>query len=117
MAKQDNSKAGGKPTARRGAAKSAAIRANGVLCRTAVRRTGDPNTGLDSTPSRPAAGKTGIAPLGALVNRRAADRLRDGHLWVYASDIVSVALRIPGRSPRADARGRHRAAVSRHGAL
>ncbi|HEV2215706.1 MAG TPA: hypothetical protein VGR64_10490, partial [Terracidiphilus sp.] len=29
---------------------------------------------------------------GALVNRRAADRLRGGHLWVYASDIESISL-------------------------
>ena len=27
---------------------------------------------------------------GARVNRRAADRLRAGHLWVYASDIESL---------------------------
>ncbi len=29
---------------------------------------------------------------GALVNRRAADRLRGGHLWVYSSDVESVTL-------------------------
>ena len=29
---------------------------------------------------------------GALVNRRAADRLRSGHLWVYASDIEAISL-------------------------
>lgn len=29
---------------------------------------------------------------GAIVNRRAADRLRGGHLWVYASDIESIEL-------------------------
>jgi hypothetical protein len=34
---------------------------------------------------------------GALVNRRAADRLRSGYLWVYASDIESIEL------PEADA--------------
>jgi len=34
------------------------------------------------------------AVLGAVVNRRAADRLRAGHLWVYASDIESLS--IPG---------------------
>src|SRR5580692_3332324 len=27
---------------------------------------------------------------GALINRRAADRLRAGYLWVYASDIESI---------------------------
>jgi 23S rRNA (cytosine1962-C5)-methyltransferase len=30
--------------------------------------------------------------VGALVNRRAADRLRAGHPWVYASDIESITL-------------------------
>ncbi len=30
--------------------------------------------------------------VGALVNRRAADRLRAGHPWVYASDIESISL-------------------------
>lgn len=30
--------------------------------------------------------------VGALVNRRAADRLRSGHPWVYASDIESISL-------------------------
>jgi 23S rRNA (cytosine1962-C5)-methyltransferase len=30
--------------------------------------------------------------LGARISRRAADRLRSGHLWVYASDIESLAL-------------------------
>src|ERR1035437_5512228 len=29
---------------------------------------------------------------GALVDRRAADRLRSGHLWVYASDIEAISL-------------------------
>ncbi len=49
--------------------------------------------------------------MGALVNRRAADRLRAGHLWVYASDIESIEL--PGAAsdpppslmPVADSRG------------
>ncbi len=31
------------------------------------------------------------APHGAVISRRAADRLRAGHLWVYASDIESIA--------------------------
>jgi 23S rRNA (cytosine1962-C5)-methyltransferase len=34
---------------------------------------------------------------GAMINRRAADRLRDGYLWVYASDIESLNV------PKADA--------------
>jgi 23S rRNA (cytosine1962-C5)-methyltransferase len=45
---------------------------------------------------------------GALVNRRAADRLRSGHLWVYASDIESLQLPdsgAPALLPVADSRG------------
>ncbi|MGD0729782.1 MAG: class I SAM-dependent rRNA methyltransferase [Terracidiphilus sp.] len=46
---------------------------------------------------------------GALINRRAADRLRTGYLWVYASDIESIALPEAGDPPAllpvADSRG------------
>jgi 23S rRNA (cytosine1962-C5)-methyltransferase len=45
---------------------------------------------------------------GARINRRAADRLRSGHLWVYASDIETVELPagvIPALVPVADSRG------------
>jgi len=46
---------------------------------------------------------------GARVSRRAADRLRAGHLWVYASDIESVELpksgELPALLPVADSRG------------
>jgi 23S rRNA (cytosine1962-C5)-methyltransferase len=51
-----------------------------------------------------------VAP-GALINRRAADRLRAGHLWVYASDIESIELpnagsgNPPALLPVADSRG------------
>jgi len=57
-------------------------------------------------PPRPATG----AP-GARISRRAADRLRAGHLWVYASDIESVELPAgpeaepPALLPVADSRG------------
>jgi len=49
--------------------------------------------------------------LGATVSRRATDRLRNGYLWVYASDIESIALPEPGEGaspallPVADSRG------------
>jgi 23S rRNA (cytosine1962-C5)-methyltransferase len=49
--------------------------------------------------------------LGAMVNRRAADRLRAGHLWVYASDIESIEVpekdadSPPALLPVADSRG------------
>jgi 23S rRNA (cytosine1962-C5)-methyltransferase len=45
---------------------------------------------------------------GARINRRAADRLRSGHLWVYASDVESVELLVgvpPALLPVADSRG------------
>jgi 23S rRNA (cytosine1962-C5)-methyltransferase len=45
---------------------------------------------------------------GACVNRRAADRLRAGYLWVYASDIESIELpegEPPALLPVADSRG------------
>jgi len=53
------------------------------------------------SPSRPRPeGKSG-AP-GAMVSRRAADRLRAGHLWVYASDIEAISLsEAEGESPPA----------------
>src|SRR5580704_15819111 len=50
-------------------------------------------------------------PSGALINRRAADRLRAGHLWVYASDIESIEIpeapsdSPPALLPVADSRG------------
>src|SRR5580700_6420786 len=49
--------------------------------------------------------------VGAIVTRRAADRLRAGHLWVYASDLESIALpndaesEPPALLPVADGRG------------
>lgn len=53
----------------------------------------------------------GAGAPGAVVNRRAADRLRGGHLWVYASDLVSLELPGDGSAdppallPVADPRG------------
>jgi 23S rRNA (cytosine1962-C5)-methyltransferase len=64
------------------------------------------NASLSRTPS-----KTPILGLGAIVNRRAADRLRTGYLWVYASDIESIELpdsssdTPPALLPVADSRG------------
>ena len=46
--------------------------------------------------------------IGVSINRRAADRLRAGHLWVYASDIESVEVPAgdpPALLPVADSRG------------
>ena len=59
--------------------------------------------------SRPPKGEAVQRPVphGAIITRRAADRLRAGHLWVYASDIQEIA---PGETeetllPVADNRG------------
>ena len=66
----------------------------------------DKAAGLDRTRSKGPARSPG-----ALVNRRAADRLRGGHLWVYASDIESIEVPDsgsgdpPGLLPVADSRG------------
>jgi 23S rRNA (cytosine1962-C5)-methyltransferase len=59
----------------------------------------------DRKPEAPAQ----AAVSGAKVNRRAADRLRAGHLWVYASDIESLSLPesavLPSLISVADSRG------------
>jgi 23S rRNA (cytosine1962-C5)-methyltransferase len=67
-------------------------------------------------PLRPAgrqtalAGSAGQVP-GAVISRRAAERLRAGHLWVYASEIESITLSEtdpsarPALLPVADSRG------------
>jgi 23S rRNA (cytosine1962-C5)-methyltransferase len=65
--------------------------------------------GAGSQPKQPeTAGPS--AATGVLVSRRAADRLRAGHVWVYASDIESIALpetagKSPALVPVADSRG------------
>lgn len=64
-------------------------------------------TSRSSAASSPKAAPTPAQPVGAIVDRRAADRLRSGHLWVYASDLVSVILPNPEEMliPVADQRG------------
>ena len=61
----------------------------------------------ESSPPARAASRPPAAPFGAIVSRRAADRLRSGHLWVYASDVVAVTLPNPEETliPVADQRG------------
>ena len=47
-------------------------------------------------------------PIGAVISRRASERLRSGHLWVYASDVESLELpagAVPALLPVADNRG------------
>ena len=64
-----------------------------------------------SSPPGPAVSRPPVAQLpaelaGAIVNRRAADRLRSGYLWVYASDVLSLAAPQPeDLIPVADQRG------------
>jgi len=55
---------------------------------------------------------TGLGAFGARITRRAADRLRNGHLWVYASDVESLEVGAaakdgdaPSLMPVADSRG------------
>ncbi len=56
-------------------------------------------SGKDAPPELPRAGNAETLQMGARVNRRAADRLRAGHLWVYATDIEQ--LDAPGDAPPA----------------
>ena len=79
--------------------------------RTAAFLRSEPASRESSPPARAASGPPATqppsAPFGAIVSRRAADRLRSGHLWVYASDVVTVTLPIPEETliPVADQRG------------
>jgi len=63
-------------------------------------------------PASSARASTGLGAFGARVTRRAADRLRNGHLWVYASDVESLEVGAaakdgdaPSLMPVADSRG------------
>ena len=66
--------------------------------------------GAERTSARPPAPLASQHP-GAIVSRRAADHLRSGHVWVYASEVESVtwpeagAESAPALLPVADARG------------
>lgn len=73
-----------------------------------------PETGAakNSSPATGAPSKREVSSRpGAIVTRRAADRLRGGHLWVYASDLESLTLpdsaadAPPALLPVADQRG------------
>jgi 23S rRNA (cytosine1962-C5)-methyltransferase len=63
-------------------------------------------------PASSARASTGMGAFGARITRRAADRLRDGHLWVYASDVEALETgpenkdgNVPALLPVADSRG------------
>lgn len=82
-------------------------------------RAGDNTTGRLSPPRAAAAPPTRTTerrvtqsgeavPAGAVISRRASDRLRSGHVWVYASELESVELgagEAPALLPVADNRG------------
>jgi len=121
MAKRDNSKAAAQSIARRGKApgtsNSARESAPAPTVRS-LRGNGAPRKSSTVSlkaavplrqPERPRAAETNAhpAPPGATVSRRAADRLRAGHLWVYASDVAAVTLPSPAETllPVADNRG------------
>jgi 23S rRNA (cytosine1962-C5)-methyltransferase len=58
--------------------------------------------------SRPVNTSSHVQELGARISRRASDRLRNGHLWVYATDIESIFTgqeEVPALLPVADNRG------------
>lgn len=58
--------------------------------------------------ARPAARPSANLPIGAIVSRRASERLRQGYLWVYATDIESLSAgdgEAPSLLPVADNRG------------
>lgn len=75
--------------------------------------TSDPSVPFGLKPrgnSQPRPAKEQGTPLdapGARITRRAADRLRSGHLWVYASDVEAIETgdNPPGLLPIADNRG------------
>ena len=57
-----------------------------------------------SSPGRAAATAMAEKPT-AVISRRAADRLRAGHVWVYRSDVLEIPDDAPGLIPIVDQRG------------
>jgi 23S rRNA (cytosine1962-C5)-methyltransferase len=81
-----------KPTVRRpsrSAGASATDEEHAARARSGTRTGGAPSRSGKAS-LKPAIAAPGAAPPGAVITRRAADRLRAGHLWVYASDIQEV---------------------------
>ncbi len=101
MAKPHNSKTGAKPALAQAkpAPRRAKSSAPAVPSRApSVSRAVLPPAAVEPSP---------VMLSGAVVTRRAADRLRAGHLWVYASDIVAITPPKPEETllPVADNRG------------
>jgi 23S rRNA (cytosine1962-C5)-methyltransferase len=121
MAKRDNSTAGAKPRARREEAPSAFTSTRDRASAPGLHSSRAKDAPIASRIASPKAATAQRRPVlppngqsqdkaarpGAVVSRRAADRLRAGHLWVYASDVVAVSLPEPEDTllPVADQRG------------
>ncbi len=121
MAKRDNTKAGARPkacSARAPAAAATQDQRSATLALRPSRADGAPagprlvSSKAAATQHQrdlPPAGKRPArsSPAGATITRRAADRLRAGHLWVYASDVLTVTAPNPEETliPVADQRG------------
>src|SRR5580704_6350764 len=121
MAKRYNSKAGAKPKPRRekvsvtdatpreraSAPTLRPSRGNGAFPGPRSASLKSASTERHPVPLRVAESKAHSAPPGATISRRAADRLRAGHLWVYASDILAIVAPKPEKDllPVADQRG------------
>ncbi|MBV8631210.1 MAG: SAM-dependent methyltransferase, partial [Silvibacterium sp.] len=63
-----------------------------------------PKKPLEATISEPSP-SFGEQSVAAVISRRAADRLRAGHVWVYRSDVVSVPDEAPHLLAVTDQRG------------
>ena len=88
MAKSRKPETAAEPRKRR--AKASASVAAEVAPRAAFPRSVSAR-GESSPPTRAASRPTAAPEIaGAIVSRRGADRLRSGHLWVYASDVLSI---------------------------
>jgi 23S rRNA (cytosine1962-C5)-methyltransferase len=114
MAKRDNSKAGVKQESggatgkvAKGRVRAATPSELGAAPKVRLPRSNGAPPRTPPAPPKIASVQAQPAPLGATISRRAADRLRAGHLWVYASEIVQVALPNPDETllPVADNRG------------
>jgi 23S rRNA (cytosine1962-C5)-methyltransferase len=114
MAKRDNSKAGVKQESRGASGKVAKGRARaatpsklGAAPKLRSPRSNGAPSRTPLAPQKTASVQAHPASFGATISRRASDRLRGGHLWVYASDVVTVELQNPEETllPVADNRG------------
>ena len=76
----------------------------------------DKRTGYPGNQAAGQSANSNAHGFGARVSRRAADRLRAGHVWVYASDVESLKLGA-GDAPGSAAGGRQPRIAAGDGAL